>query len=218
MPRKLWNTQADWDAAYMIRIRDPSHPNHRQKFGYGRLAMARSKGPYDDNMTEFIDRVAKLTELFPIVATDRILIPGCGLGYIIEEFKNAGFLNCWGIDNSAHAAAKRGVEASGDTIFVEDDIRGGGRIKAALRRETGDDIFQWVISESVMESYEDNEMDQLLDAAEAVIDPAKSLTNIVHMVLAMPLVDPMFNQKTIAEWKAIRSTHSWVDYIRWVVG
>ena len=220
MPRVTYDNEADWLKVYKIRIRDASHPQHQQKIGYSRLAMARMTGPYDDDLTEFNNRVVGLTSNFSIQTTDRILVGGCGLGFLIEAFKDAGYTECFGIDNSSHVASKRGVETRGDIVFVEDDIKGGGgRIKAAFRRDTGDDIFQWVISESVLESYEDAELGQLLDAAESVLDPTKPHSNIIHMVLTIESqVDPMFNQKTLAEWKAVRSTHSWFDYVRGVVG
>lgn len=219
MPKVVYDTEADWDAVYQVRIRDASHPQHQQKIGYSRLAMARMTEPYDDELTEFNNRVEGLTSNFAIQATDRILVAGCGLGFIIEAFKSAGFPNTFGIDNSAHVASKRGVEADSGTVFIEDDIKGGGRVKAALRRDTGDDIFDWVISESVLESYEDAEIGQLLDAAEVVLNPVKPKTNIIHMVLTVESqVDPMFNQKTLTEWVAVRNTHSWFDYVRGEVG
>lgn len=225
MPKVNFKTESDWLEVYREQIRDVSHPQNGQWVGYGRLWAQRSMGPYDDELTRFNVRVAGLTSNFPIQKADRILIQGCGLGFIIEAFKSASYPNAFGIDNSPFVASKRAVEAHVDTIFIEDDVKGGAAVKTSLRNGTGDDIFDWVISESMLESYEDAELKDLLDAAEAVLDPTKPLTNIIHMVMSVQdpakpdqSIGPQFNQKTLAEWVAMEPDHSWYDYVRGVVG
>lgn len=228
MPRKTWNTQADWDArphGVSCRIRDPQHPLFGQRVGYGRVWAQRFKGPYDDNLTEFNDMRDGILGAFPIQTTDRILIAGCGFGFLVEAFHDAGFTETFGLDSSDHIDSNRATETRGDVIFIKDDMRGGGRVLAAFRRETGDDIFDWIISQLVLESYEDAEMTDLLDAAEVVLNPSQPTTNIIHAVMCVldpsrpdRSIDPLYNQKTLAEWKAIRPTHSFLCYPTWEVG
>lgn len=225
MPKVLYNTEADWLGIYRIRIRDISHPLNGQTVGYGRVWAQRSTGPYDDDLTEFNNRVANLVRLFSIQTTDRILVQGCGLGFLIEAFKDAGFLECFGLDNSSYISSIRAVEANANSVIVEQDIRGGGLMRAQLQTQTGGNSFTWVITESVLESYEDLELSELLDDAESVLNPTKDEANIIHMVMSVKdpaqpdrSIGPQFNQKTLAEWKAVRPAHSWVDYVRWEVG
>lgn len=230
MPRKTWDTEQDFLDAYRVRIRDPQHPLFGQFVGYGRIWAQRSVGPMDDNFTRFSQKVERLalgsTALFPINSTDRILISGCGFGYLIDAFHDAGFLNCWGIDNSPYIQSRRPIETRGTTLFIHNDFRGPiQQVKAQMRQLTGDDIFNWIITEGVMESYEDAEMSALLDATERILDPANGPENIVHLVYAVinptdpdASLDPIYNQKTIAEWKSMRQTHSWVNSINWEVG
>jgi 2-polyprenyl-3-methyl-5-hydroxy-6-metoxy-1,4-benzoquinol methylase len=176
-------------------------------------------GPYDDNLTEFNNRVAGLVRNFSIRSSDRILVEGCGLGFIIEAFKSAGYPNCFGIENSPHVVAIKDTEADLNTVVVESDTRGGEALKTELTSKTGDSSFDWVITESLLESYDDADLNGLLEAAEEALAKTKPNTNIIHMVLTTEAqVDPMFNQKSLAEWVAVRSTHSWYDYVRREVG
>jgi len=225
MPRKVWDTEQDWLDAYEIRIRDHTHPLNGQKIGYGRTWAQRVEGPLDDNLTRFDTRVVKLTTLFAIGAADRILIGGCGFGFLIDAFHDAGFPNTWGIDNSGHIATNRPTESRGSTLFVQDDFSGIGRVRNQLRTLTGDDIFNWVISEGLVESYEDSELAFFRDTAETLLDPAESKLNIINLVYAVidptspeRSLDSVYNQKTIAEWKALEPLHSWVNLLNWEVG
>lgn len=207
MPRVSWDTEADWNAHY--RVWDATQGVH---VGYERQAM----------YAFFPRRWALIEQHFPAIATtDRILVGGCGFGWLIEAAHAAGYPNVWGIDYSTHIQTNRGTQSDGSVLFVEDDITGGGRIKAALRSLTGDDIFNWIITESVLEGYDDAEMPQMLAAAESVLDSAEPTTNILHLVHATPHgtfgsqygLDPVFNVKSIDEWKAIEPTHTWVNII-----
>jgi len=89
MPRKSWVTEQDWLDAYWTRIRDHTHPQDGQTVGYGRLWAGRCEDPFNDDLTRFDNRVEKLTTLFAIGAADRILIGGCGFGFLIDAFHDA---------------------------------------------------------------------------------------------------------------------------------
>ena len=229
MPRKVWGSEQDWLDSYEIKIRDHTDPLNGQRIGYGRKWAQRVEGPLNDDLTRFAVRVSRLATasdaLFPMIATDRILIGGCGFGFLIDAFHDAGFPDVWGIDNSGHIATNRPTESRGSTLFVQDEFSGIGRVRNQLRTLTGDDIFNWVISESMLESYEDAEMGSLASSAETLLDPAEGLENIINLVYAVidpanpgRSLDPVFNQKTIQEWKALRPDHSWVNLLNWEVG
>lgn len=213
--------EARYSSTYRIRIRDPNHPLHGQKLGYTRLGMARVMDPYSDTLDLYNHHRDKLVSLFPIGTADRILVAGCGLGFLIEAFKDGGHPNVWGIDNSPYVAAKRGTDARGDVLWVEDDIRGGGRVRNALRTMTGANHFRWVVSESVVESYTDAELPPLLDAAESVLTSGQPLSNIIHLFVPLDpnasSQDPAFQWRTLAQANTIRPSHSWVDMVRWQV-
>ncbi len=225
MPRVTYNDEADWRGVYEIKIRDHTHPLNGQKITYGRLWAQRCEEPSDDGLTRFNTRVTNLVSLFSIQPADRIIVQGCGLGFLIEAFKSAGFPNCFGLDNSPHVSSLRSEHAQAETVLIERDINGGPPMRAQLAIQTGGDTFDWVITESVVESYEDAELAELMDSAEEVLDPAHNEDHIIHMVMVVrdptrpdKSIGPQFNQKTLAGWKAIRPAHSWVDYVGWEVG
>ena len=204
---------ADWDNATLWTALYRNQDNDGTFIGYGRrYAEIQDGNRSNTELGVFIARWQALVNEFGILTTDRILIAGCAYGFLIEIANDAGFANVWGIDNSTHIANNRGVESRGDVLFVEDDIRGGGRVKAALRSLTGDDIFDWVISEDVVPGYSVIELPPLLDAAEAVLDPGKLDSNIVHlMTILVPGKSGDSSQTwlTLAEWNAVRPAHSW---------
>ncbi len=226
MPRKNWGTQADFDASYQVRIRDPAHPQFHQKVGYGRLWAERSDDPYDTQtgvLNRFVKRRDKLIQLFGLATSDRILVVGCAFGFLIETFKDGGFTNIWGIDNSDYIDTNKATETKTGVVLIKDDI--DGVTTGKLTSTTGNGTFDWIIDEDILDSYEDNEMAPLLNANEKVLATGKPLTNIIHIMRVVfdttnpdKDIDPVYNQKTLAQWKAIRTTHSWVDDLRWVVG
>ena len=225
MPRKAWVTEKDFQDAYSIKIRDPSHPQFGQTVFYGRLWAQRCEGRYDDTLTRFIRRRSDLVRVFSIGTTDRILIGGSGFGFLVDAFHDAGFSNTWGIDDSLHISTERSTETRSGTGFVEDEFLGVETIRTKLDTETGGRTFKWVITESLMESYEDAEMGTLLDAGENFLDSAFTNANIIHLVQSVlrdgtpdSHIDPIYNQKSLSQWKAVRPSHSWVDIVTFEVG
>lgn len=228
MTRKVWDSEADFDDAYSCRIRDPSHPQFGQTVGYGRLWAGRCEGLYDDDLTRFNLRAANLRRLFGIAGADRVLIVGCGLGFLIDAFHDGARANVWGVDSSGHVATKRSTETRPTTLFVEADIL-SPTIQTDLTALTGGDQFNFIVTESLLESYEDAEMAAFLDRCELLLDPAETDDQIIHLIQAViprggsggnpdESIDPIYQQKLIAEWKAIRPAHSWVDIVIWEVG
>jgi len=209
MPRVTWNTEADWLAMY----------DYGLGLSYSRDGITRFSGGTPNG--KYIHRWEQIVQHFSPGATDRILIPGCGFGWLIEAAQDDGYTSIWGIDYSSHIADNRATETRGDILFVEDDITGGGRVRAQLRQMTGDDEFRWIISESVLESYDnDTEMQGLLNAAETILETGQPTANIIHLVHAVPHgthpsanLDPAFLVQDIDAWAAIRPTHTWVNVI-----
>jgi hypothetical protein len=213
-----FDTQAEYDGVYKIRIRDPAHAKFGQKLSYTREAMARSKGPYDDNMTAYQERFDNLTALFSMATGDRIIFAGCGLGFTIEPFIDAGFTEIWGLDSSSYIDSIKATEARGDVEIIDEEFKNSGQLNAKLIAVTGGNNFKWIITESILEGYENgDDMDDILDAAEVGLTNGEPLDQIIHMVYPSPGVGLQFNQNTLAQWKAIRPAHSFVDYVRWIV-
>jgi len=216
-----------FNALYQIRIRDPAHPDHGQIKHYTRAGMARAMDPYSDDMTLYEHRWSQLTSLFTIPTIDRILIGGCAFGWLIEVAKDAGWPNVYGIDNSPYVVSAKNneslpgqTELRGDVVLVEENFTGGGAIKNALKQATGDREFDWIITESVLESYSDAELPVALNAAESVLYNSASESQIIHLVSPMRggiTGDSSMYWRTLIEYAAFAPTHTWVDISTWEV-
>lgn len=209
-----------WDLStfsryYVAWDRRPGSPTNGQGFTYGRewaklAAVSESPG------IEFYDaRWAMIASQFGIsTTTDRILIVGCGLGFLIEAAKAAGFPNTYGLDNSAYLEGLTG-DIDPASIIVWADIRGGGSVRAQLRNQTGDDEFQWIITEDVVACYDDADILGLVGAAEAVLAPGTPTSHIIHCTTvgdaAQHPGEPNLNWKSIDAWAALVPTHSWIS-------
>lgn len=164
--------------------------------------------------TMFDRRRDALISNFGIQPSDRVLIVGAAFGFLIEAFRDSGYLNVWGIDNSPYVSAQKGIEMRGDVVVVEDDVRGGGRVKAAFRSATGDDVFTWVITDDVATCYADADVVQLAPVLETLLENGLPASNVVHVVsVGGPdvIMDSAITNHTLEEWKTLVPAHSWMS-------
>lgn len=200
---------ATFQSAYRLPVWVEGHPKYGQTITYGRDYAELFYMPHQPGLTYYEDRWTRLTSQWDWDLNSRILVVGCGFGFLIEVAHDAGYTNIWGLDNSHYISSKRGVEARGDVLMVDDDIRGEGRIKTALRTLTGDDTFGVIITEDVLTSYDIAEMPPIFAACEAGLATGNPASNIIHMVSEGPINQP-FTSLTLEEWQALAPTHSWI--------
>lgn len=157
------------------------------------------------SMGTFTGRRDRLIAFFGIQPAHRILVGGAALGFLVESFHAAGYANCWGIDDSPYATAGHPDVANG-VVLISERVQPGGRIKAILRQETGDDVFDFVITEDVLTCLTDAEIvsEQILFACDGVMPPGGG--NVIHLVThkrhdSQPARYPEINWKTVQEWK-----------------
>ena len=203
-----WNLRANWDLFY-----GQTDSATGAVAGYGRdWATDFGRHGLDEPGTSLNVRADRLLAGFAIVPADRILIVGSGFGFLIEVLKGRGFPNVWGIDSSSDIESRKGVEASGDTVLISEEMSGVGRIKNIMRQQTGGDEFGWIITESVLESWDDSDNTTLLNVIEGGL--STSADHAVHLVSEPPFaadVAGVLNEKTLAGWKATRPAHSFMS-------
>lgn len=175
-------------------------------------------------------------EAIGLLPSHRILIVGCGFGHLIYAFRHASahpnigddFPLTYGIDLSSYIETNWDAGRLGDEAAVFDDwtANGTGRVRNLLDALTGGHTFH-VILNWVTESYnlpaEQAALDTMLDACEAglVGTGYRRIVNIVDNALhagesaddpsRQTLRDYNTTQMTLAQWAAVRSTHSWLD-------
>lgn len=214
MPIPEW-TATQFAQYYIVKDRNPSSPTAGQIFGYGRKFAQLAQNPQTDGIEFFDTRWAKLLTAMPgIQTTDRVLIVGAAFGFTIEAAHAAGYPNVYGIDYSAHVDDNRSEMAEG-VVVVAADIRGGGAVMNALHQATGDDRFDWVITEDMASCYSDADIQAFGPILENTLLGSDS-SRIIHYTTAIPTGGaanpryPDMNWKTIEDFAALLPAHTWI--------
>lgn len=219
MPRD-WNDPASWSDYLGVRNKRTNATPGERLTGYGReqwhQAMRSPVYGWDppvDHVTTpyfFVHRWAKIREFFLAIApSDRIMVVGAGLGFLIEAAKDDGFPNVWGLETSTYIIGRSGVEARGDVVLIDEDIRAGigGRVGSTLRQLTGDDAFDWVITEDILQDLTDAEIPTIDGACQLLTretpDPPSRVIHLVIPLLPESRQDPEYNWHTLAEYRTL---------------
>lgn len=166
-----------------------------------------------------------------ITGAQRILVVGCGLGLLVSAVQSTGFANIWGIDRSHDVAL---MWPASHPRLAELDVLSTS-ISAQLNTAFGRNTFHWVITESVVEGYPPAEQAALYAACEALLvqnQPASHVVHLVHPGVDMehwpinalengefaswagtPMATPGCPARTMAEWQASRTTHTFLSMI-----
>jgi hypothetical protein len=144
---------------------------------------------------------------------NRILIAGAGLGFLIETMKLVGFTNTFGIDASPWCQQQKATVNSGVVLVNADFNSAVNSLKNAFNAATGGRDFNWIISESVLESYENGEITAITNNIPQLLANGMPNSRIIHIVYTPPFnsVPGVFNEKTMAQWKAMAPTHTWMN-------
>lgn len=148
----------------------------------------------------FQTRATNIVNGLNIPEASTILVAGCAFGFLVEEF-NKLEMNAWGFDNSRYIQQQKRLES---TIAVHDIDLGSARFVNDVQRKIKVNRFDYIITEDVLTSYADNELNALLRNCERIA------TNVVHIVAQEAF--PEFNVKPLATWRAMEPTHIWLDF------
>ena len=163
--------------------------------------------------TPFEQRVDAILANHSPSTTDRILVVGAGFGGMVEAWHDAGYANCWGVDSSPWIETNKATMTRNDVILVSEDIRNGGQFRLALRQNTGDDEYDWVITEDVVSCYADADLATMIPLVETLLFNGTPLTNIIHMTTysrGPGTMDSALNAKTLQEWQTAYPSYSWM--------
>lgn len=145
---------------------------------------------------------------------NRILIAGAGMGFLIETLKLVGFTNVWGIDSSPWCQQQKASVNNGIVLINADFTGSVNALKNTFNTATGGRDFQWIIDESVLESYQDNEIGIILAQFPNLLANGVPVSHLIHLVYTPPFNASsagVFNEKTMAQWKALAPTHTWMN-------
>lgn len=201
MPRVTWNTRDAWLPYYSV-------VKNEVVVTYGDDT---TWAPSEQN-PELLRRADALIAR-GIQTADRVLVAGAGLGYLVQAMEMRGLQNVWGLDNSTWVQSRKSAVTDASVVLINADLGGGvGALRTALTNATGARTFDWVITESLLESFDDAEITTLLNVAEGLLVTGIALSHLIHVVYTPPFnAVGVFNEKTMAQWKAMRSTHTWMN-------
>jgi hypothetical protein len=200
-PGCTWATREDWLQHYRIQYPD------------GTIVTKGDDRAWSiDNPENVVHSRADAMIARGILAADRVVVLGCGPGaFLVEALKARGRPNCWGVDNSPFVNSRGQIMPDG-TILINADMTSGQSFNQALRNATGQTNFRWIITESLWESYDDNDITVGLNVCEGLRQSQTPMTNIINLVYCPPFNQPgLFNEKTMTQWKAMRPTHTWMN-------
>lgn len=241
-----WNEQAYLDH-YNIKIRwpdsgDPANVNGErtgEQLTYGK-DFARYAGRGPSSYWFFVRRAAALVnklETLGLLPSHRIMIVGCGYGYMVYCFRHASahpniasdYPNTWGIDLSSYIATNWDAQRLGDEEYVNDDWVDNNkqRVINKLESMTGGFSTFHVVINFVTESYnpvtEATELDNMFVACERGL-VGTDYRRVIHIVdnALRPGEDgsePYYQTHqnygatlmTLENWAALRPAHSWID-------
>ena len=247
MPLLSYTTDADWDAAYgQTAPRVQSRAEYtdyewRQADGSWGAIETRAAGPpfyrrqkrivfsaaplswqvnfygSEDLPEYYYERRNAILVEHAIALSDRILILGAGTGALVKAFRDVGYSECYGLENSPWIQGNS-LHMWNGVVLVDASLTAGNQLLARLRQGTGDDEFAWVIDEEMMVGYTDAELTAIeinpstrfVDLPERLLAPGTPQSHIIHLVRTYG--DPtIINVHDIAWWTTLDPAHSWME-------
>ncbi len=218
MARVDWDLQATWDdqyGAHGVRGYVACQTDAgRQPIG------TLSAGGHKSQLMKYVDWYLARG----VGAGDKVLLAGAALGYTVDLLAGEGVPFVVGLDSSPYIHSH--PDRSGNMVTVDNDLARGQQIRASIRQAFGSFGFSgnnrdpdWVITEAVLESYDDADANTILAACVGLIDGPDA--QIVHLVTTLdsgPWDPPgTYNEKTLADWAAMAPTHTWIESVSGVV-
>ncbi len=178
-------------------------PPPRQYITYGREF-------YGDGISLFADRAIAMLNR-GITNSTSVLVVGCGFGFLMEKLVDAG-IEVHGIDPGSYLwATTSEIRADVLPLMVNDWI-GSGTEKASLQALgiTGQAKFNFIVDEDAAAMHDDAELPAFIEGLEDRLQ-GNQTARIVHLVTTGNSGDTAVNWKSLADWKAVAPSHTWVD-------
>lgn len=160
-----------------------------------------------ENSLIFENRANKIIESLNIPIGSTIFVAGCAFGHLMEKLSEKR-MNVFGCDDSPYIHFNTDTEA----LFPIHNIDVlDPNFSGIVNQLMGVNHFDYIISEDVLTSYNNisGSYDTIFSNLESILNPAKSLSNIIHIVdtnCSTPFVN-----KSIDDWKELNSNYSWFD-------
>ena len=152
----------------------------------------------------FHERASKIINKLNLQPGSSVLVVGCALGYLMEEFERMGMVP-YGFDNSNFINGLKKSEKVRYDIPNIDIL--DANISAELNKEFGVTTFDCVVTEDVLPSH--NSFDVIFDNCELMLKPGVDKSHIVHIV--QENLPAPFTSMSMEQWAQLNTTHTWLD-------
>lgn len=162
-----------------------------------------SRNFFDTN-DMFKERAMKVIEKLQLQPGSKVLVVGCGLGYIMDELLKLKMVP-YGFDNSNYIkGAKHQEKVSFDIADI--DILSNS-FKQDLNRAFKISEFDCIITEDVLPSHDT--FDKIFSNCESALKSGTPKTHVVHLVQTDATAP--FTSHSLNEWKALKLDHTWLN-------
>lgn len=152
----------------------------------------------------FRERAEKIIAALSLPQGSKVLVAGCALGYLMEEFAKLK-MSAYGFDNSMYIRSIKNKEKVNFDIPNIDIL--SMTFKNEIQSSFGTGEFDCVVTEDLVNSHDS--FDKIFQNCEAVLKSGLPKTRIVHIV--QPLAGSPFTSKTLSEWRQLNTTHTWLN-------
>jgi 2-polyprenyl-3-methyl-5-hydroxy-6-metoxy-1,4-benzoquinol methylase len=152
----------------------------------------------------FKERAEHIIEKLNLPQGSSILVVGCALGYLMEEFQKLKMIS-YGFDNSNYINGAKGKEKVKFDIPNIDIL--SNTIKQDLTKAFKISEFDCVITEDVLPSHDS--FDKIFSNCELVLKTEHPKSRVVHIVQTESPAP--YTSYTLDEWKQLNINHTWLN-------
>ena len=157
-----------------------------------------------DTNSLFNERARKVIEKLSLQKGSTVLVVGCALGYLMEEFERLGYVP-YGFDNSQYINGLKGKEKIRYDIPNIDIL--SNNIIQDIDKHFDVTTFDCVITEDVLPSHDS--FTKIFENCELLLKSGKPKTNIVHIV--QENAEAPMTSYNLEQWKALNQNHTWLN-------
>lgn len=152
----------------------------------------------------FNERARKVIQKLDLPKGSTVLVVGCALGYLMDEFERLGMVP-YGFDNSTYIIGLKNKEKVRHEIPNIDIL--SNNIASQVNTHFGTNKFDCIVTEDVLPSH--NSFNEIFTNCELLLKTDKPKTNIVHIV--QENAESPFTSKTMQQWTELKPTHTWLN-------
>lgn len=202
-----YNKRESWQLVYGLRGGYPEYPGFLEQIDYldGRKHALQLSKDGKPGLAHFRLRLDKIVNVISL-DDKKILVVGCGFGWLMEVMVDAGYTDVIGTDTSTLIQSLK----SNPETDVRPDIQRLILDVDITKDTSGLGPFDVVITEHLLEDWSVNRLSKILDACESLLaDGGEVLHIITNIREGQETV--ILNKFDLDDWIAFQPMHYWLE-------